>query len=1347
VKTGGAHSAGVRSVVGLLLAVLLPSLFVFRSRLQADPGQVPVSLPAAPNKASAPKKTSAPNQGAAPLDGRERCEKRFLSPLEQFALPTHGAEPALDDFSSIVLELDGVGAPPSASPEGWSPEVMTVTQRAVRSLSKSRWPELEAIVVTLPDPLDTGLGYAFDTDLQALVLGIESEAKGAQPISPGYLRDGAWLPWNDKPDARGVRDADGCHREFPGVMLFRGADPAKPRMLVLLVVGESPVSGVHTHALGRALTLANAMERSAHGSRLAVLRAQADFPGLRILGPTFSGSAGSLRRVLDQHPELPVQLVSGTASGPDVSRILGADWSAPETRTSLRAGTRYQATTVPERALECSFLHYAVRAGAATNPRQPGVASPVDGVAVLRESGTEFGGGKRAVRKWESPKDVACDLRPEIQLSFPFHVSSIRNAYAELDDKSPAGPAFDTTLARHTSLDIQLRGGERSDMEMPQSETTKFAQDLALGHVLGEIEREGVRWVGIQATDTADAIFLARKIRDVAPDVRIGFFGSDALFSHPTFRNDLLGSLVVTPYPFLGADHFRDEAPDPHRVGSIEAHGHASFPNGDSEGIFNAAMVLRGAAPTDLSEYAFIRPARTAVALRNLQPLPVWIAAIGRTGLVPLQARPSLDCHGTIFGATPQASLELCTSSSPSREAWARFNQLRELELHLDPDVMPPRFWHVVLAALLLGFLLHHYRVHERQHRELEKNSFPADKADKAGKGDALLDRCIVRTKWRLYAAFARLTLCLAVSYMVLIYVVAVWVYLEHDQGLRLLIPMSVSAAASVGFGVFVCGDLRALVKDVVQFRGFLLRCNIMTSAGLPSADLLPDAGWRARAELWLGMDEPTGSKHECDRLIYVSFAHVRMLASVGLLVMILFCAAAVAQVASATDATLDEGLVQAATTLFALRNVPFTNGVSTSAPILLSLCCVYVWAVGRMQRLRTLHALSMCTEQDGLWDGVSTPICSILYGARQPGAAMCEEGKGFAEVERGLVNAVLRPSGRAYFAALLSIGTLPTVLFFLLQPTTLETVRATQVMFGVLGSCAMLTCATLVQLMLYRKALSRLLERIMAHPLGASFRFVAAPIRESVDAQVSGVSDPVVRLAACEQLYRAILNRPRTAALALTEHGEKLAGLRAQALGGRVDIGALAKDEPAPAVALARELQSAARSISLGLRHRWQKLPPPLAWSVATQETLQPSESQPEETFVVTVVAMLINRHVSQFRHFLGVTTGCSLLLLLAVTSYPFEPHRALMTGMWMLVLAVVTSSLAVFVSLDRAPLLRFIAGEVDNAGTITWSFELVRRVVLWGVVPVLIVLAAQYPELAHELAKLVQPFMFSVR
>ena len=102
-------------------------------------------------------------------------------------------------------------------------------------------------------------------------------------------------------------------------------------------------------------------------------------------------------------------------------------------------------------------------------------------------------------------------------------------------------------------------------------------------------------------------------------------------------------------------------------------------------------------------------------------------------------------------------------------------------------------------------------------------------------------------------------------------------------------------------------------------------------------------------------------------------------------------------------------------------------------------------------------------------------------------------------------------------------------------------------------------------------------------------------------------------------------------------------------------------------------------------------------------------------------------------------MTTGCTLLLLFAVTSYPFEPNRMLLTFSWVVVLSVVAISLWIFLELDRNTLMSHVSG--THPGEITFNWAFFGRLVSFGAVPLLSVAAAQYPQIATIVFRTLAP------
>jgi len=122
----------------------------------------------------------------------------------------------------------------------------------------------------------------------------------------------------------------------------------------------------------------------------------------------------------------------------------------------------FAATTVPEATVQCRYLwflksHLHVSEESESGP-QP---VPLAGVANLSEQGTEF--GAKSVRedgathsRVEGGTAPSCAWAASSEFVFPFHISSLRDAYEDLDHRGEQRRT-DATIARATSLDVSLR--------------------------------------------------------------------------------------------------------------------------------------------------------------------------------------------------------------------------------------------------------------------------------------------------------------------------------------------------------------------------------------------------------------------------------------------------------------------------------------------------------------------------------------------------------------------------------------------------------------------------------------------------------------------------------------------------------------------------------------------------------------------------------------------------------------------------------------------------------------------------------------------------------------------------
>jgi hypothetical protein len=126
-------------------------------------------------------------------------------------------------------------------------------------------------------------------------------------------------------------------------------------------------------------------------------------------------------------------------------------------------------------------------------------------------------------------------------------------------------------------------------------------------------------------------------------------------------------------------------------------------------------------------------------------------------------------------------------------------------------------------------------------------------------------------------------------------------------------------------------------------------------------------------------------------------------------------------------------------------------------------------------------------------------------------------------------------------------------------------------------------------------------------------------------------------------------------------------------------------------------------------------------------------------EELVACVVTLLVYPLVRHFRNLLSVATGIALLLMMGVASYSFQPRRAFMFGVGAVIVGVAVTAVSILVGLDRNELLSRIGK--TTPGRVTFDRRFLLGVVSWGLLPVLSLLAVQYPEVVARVLSFLQP------
>ena len=114
-------------------------------------------------------------------------------------------------------------------------------------------------------------------------------------------------------------------------------------------------------------------------------------------------------------------------------------------------------------------------------------------------------------------------------------------------------------------------------------------------------------------------------------------------------------------------------------------------------------------------------------------------------------------------------------------------------------------------------------------------------------------------------------------------------------------------------------------------------------------------------------------------------------------------------------------------------------------------------------------------------------------------------------------------------------------------------------------------------------------------------------------------------------------------------------------------------------------------------------------------------------EIYVASRVVDFLRQVMPQLETLALTTTLAMLLMLFAVSSYPFPARDGLLWFSWFVVLATVGSMMWMFFSLNRDRVASMIAG--TTPGQTDWNSTLVLQVATHALLPILVLLGAAFP------------------
>lgn len=565
---------------------------------------------------------------------------------------------------------------------------------------------IRSMMAAVPNPEHTHLGLMTDRAIEAIQVAA-SEAR--------FLPLAHYLPWpaggagsgGGSAASAGENQAD---QSEPGVLVFQDADevkkvPPRPKYLLVFLIPEIPTEGLDRSVF---LNAGRMIGKASPGMRV-----------IRLAGPNFSGSVASLAdlqtELQEQQRKKETVAANGghgcdEAPGPFIHAVSG---SVTNPQNTVAPCLTFEVTQTKDKAALCYFVKSAESFGYAS-----------DEIAILSEEGTQYGRqspvdqgpadqipasqsvATQARAKQDStgtafvpdsceqdnPEQASSDQKGHAQLwflHFPREISKLRNAYGAEQGKAAASDS-----ASSAELELQWQdteGSQRDDLQTYGDRQTPLSQEAVLSSLSITLKAQGIKALGILATDPMDEAFLIHSIKKSSPDVRLFVRDPDLLFLRTPDVGSLNGTLLVSNYPLVPANQFwssTDNAPQARE--NISEHHLITFPSAFQEGEYNAFVELLedkeenwAPAKTALKRLEWDWPAGMSAGEggTDASKRPLWLAVIGTAGHYPIRV--------------------LNYKALNSKEATGDKGKLHSLNVGR-PQLLPMIFW---ASITLLGLL------------------------------------------------------------------------------------------------------------------------------------------------------------------------------------------------------------------------------------------------------------------------------------------------------------------------------------------------------------------------------------------------------------------------------------------------------------------------------------------------------------------------------------------------------------------------------------------------------------------------------------------------------------------
>lgn len=1136
---------------------------------------------------------------------------------------------------------------------------------------------IEYLIATVPDPKDSRLDHLFDRNLNAIERAIEVS---------GYAFDRHWLPWDRKQTAApAVMSGDPKaaqmatrHLREPGVILFRKVKA--DHLLLLFLVGETPTSGIHKVAFQ------NALQQIGELAGWSRSGDQKPVAALRIVGPTFSGSADSLAILLNawinEYVAPPiVRIVSGSALAIDKKDFL---------EKVFFNGVGFHSMIIRDGDAREAFIKYL----SDNDPKITGAGRPH--IAWLTEAETRYGQAIRGGLS-EGPRILS--------LTFPLHISQLRIEAAKTKPSRNDAANMPEVKDSNVPLPMNEAGSPGSKEIVPLfSPLETVTMDLVLDEILTAIKRERIRYVGVSATDVQDRIFLVSEIRKHCPNALIFTLSNDLLYLHSDANHDFQGTLVISPYPLFELNQLWTY---PFTGG----HTRLQFSTQAAQGCYNATLslldekekMLEYGAPFEIYEEGETRhPA-------------LWMSIVGRNGIWPVRTfKLEIPDGGDTYTLPVRSEKKDLAANSTAAD---RLNRRGEPRLGLSGNyfspmglglllligfacLVPP----VVLLAQLILFRIHY------QGRQGEGTS-PGKKKRKPS-----------HLAWAIRARV-----------------------LELESGIETGNGFTLFRWIRRGWLGQIFGD-EEFYRYRLERRIYLMACCIsllIVALFISGVAVLP--GWMKKDGISLNA--------EWDQHWMIRVAAYLIL--VCTVVAIVWLAASIIEwmikgarhfrghlgallalgIGTVMITLVGWGLVElfirsplTEQVFFFLRATELASGVSLLLPALLIGLATFLSFFAAVRRLNLAERMP-CLPEARQKIGDAPQFLRFDH----PGAKSFEGLRALEDrVKEMIVCRNFGVPGAAIGAILILIVYTRLFLWHFIPSVDGR-------MFDLFFQMAFYLTPLLLVWAFLRffwlwMATRKLLQRLSWHPLFSHYaathteekQFATLP---QIDLMTSTPTYAALSLSVrrARRFYN-VLNLPPDQA-ATGQRIEQLVEEAESRLSQALHFES--KGHWQEAVLNRRQSQAVLAELTEPitglLEESWQM---PDEKEPATEVTAWQNEGK---FFLLTHVAAFLQHIFAHLQNLVALVTAGLLLMLLAANSYPFQPREPLLLFSWVTILTVVAVTLIIFVQMSRDKVLSLLAG--TTPGKLSVTRDLVFRVLIHGVLPIVALLGAQFPEILRQI------------